>query len=52
MLIAWGYDEESPPIKPEGDWAGDRLAMLPDYRFDEISEKEEGWVEKKVMGLE
>ncbi len=51
MLIAWGYDDGPPPIKREGDWAGDRLAMLPEHRFNDILEKEEGWVEKKLEGL-
>ncbi|KAL4257098.1 hypothetical protein AB1N83_011454 [Pleurotus pulmonarius] len=45
----WGVDEgHTKTIKREGEWAGDRLAIVSEEELGKLVKKEEGWKERKV----
>ncbi|KAF4588413.1 hypothetical protein EYR40_009963 [Pleurotus pulmonarius] len=49
VLTVWGDDEGyTETIKREGEWAGDRLAIISEEELGKLVKKEEGWKERKV----
>ncbi|KAF7421336.1 hypothetical protein PC9H_011859 [Pleurotus ostreatus] len=49
VLTVWGADEGyTHTVKREGEWAGDRLAIISEEELEDLMEEEEGWKERKI----